>query len=586
MIIWILGKYCSLGDIIPRMLSTVLKYLALCFTSEALEAKLQILNTTAKVLLCIKGEDILTVRKIWTYIIELAECDLNYDIRDRSRFLKKLLSSNLESQHGEEENSESQKRDQSHILSECIFGGQTKAVTVPSEPIDYRFYLPGSLSQLVFHAAPGYEPLPKPCSLPYTDLDQYDGASKSDSDEEDNTGTSGSLDEESASDYSSEQSITASGEVTGSDESVSGNEGEDNADPLIQISDTVNVCENQNGGAPSGAAGFRDLMSTKSLESWLDEPARSSKGSEIEQSRVRRSSARITIGNIGGRVKPKCYSLLDPVNGNGLKVNYSFSSETSSISSHLVCLEVLFENCSLEPMFDIVLIEEDYSKSSDSTDQTSSPTENTLKFHVDKPALVSMEEIPSLEPGQTANRTLLVRFHHHLLPLKLALFCNDKKFLVKLKPDIGYFVKPLPLSIEDFKDKESRLPGMFEYVRSCTFNDHILELNKDSNSLTEDKFLVICETLALKMLSNANLSLVSVDMPVAANLDDASGLCLRFSSEILSNSMPCLITVTVEGKCSDPLIVSVKVNCEETVFGLNFLNRVVNFLVEPSVGHL
>lgn len=121
---------------------------------------------------------------------------------------------------------------------------------------------------------------------------------------------------------------------------------------------------------------------------------------------------------------------------------------------------------------------------------------------------------------------------------------------------------------------------------SCTFTDHILELNKGSNSLTEDKFLVICETLALKMLSNANLSLVSVDMPVGTNLDDASGLCLRFSCEILSNSMPCLITVTVEGKCCDPLIVSIKVNCEETVFGLNFLNRVVNFLVEPSVTHL
>ncbi|CAJ1970902.1 unnamed protein product [Sphenostylis stenocarpa] len=585
-IIWMLGKYCSLGEIIPRMLSTVLKYLAQYFTSEALETKLQILNTTAKVLLCIKGEDILTVRKIWNYVIELAECDLNYDIRDRSRFLKKILSSNWESQHGAGENSESQKSDQSYILAECLFGGDTKAVRVPSEPIDYRFYLPGSLSQLVFHAAPGYEPLPKPCSQPYTDLDQYDGAAKSDSDEEENTGTSGSLNEESASDYSSEQSITASGGVSGSDESVSGNKGEDNADPLIQISDSGNVCENQNGGAPSGTTGFQDLMSTKSLESWLDEPTRSSKGSEIEQSRVCRSSARITIGNIGSRVKPKCYTLLDPANGNGLKVHYSFLSDTSSISSHLVCLEVLFENCSLEPMLDIVLIDEDYSKSSDSKDQISSPAQNTLKFHVDKPALVSMEEIPSLEPGQTENRMLLVRFHHHLLPLKLSLFCNDKKFPVKLKPDIGYFVKPLPISIEDFREKESHLPGMFEYVRSCTFTDHILELNKGSNSLTEDKFLVICEKLALKMLSNANLSLVSVDMPVATNLDDASGLCLRFSCEILSNSMPCLITVTVEGKCCDPLIVSVKVNCEETVFGLNFLNRVINFLVEPSVPHL
>lgn len=94
---------------------------------------------------------------------------------------------------------------------------------------------------------------------------------------------------------------------------------------------------------------------------------------------------------------------------------------------------------------------------------------------------------------------------------------------------------------------------------------------------------MICESLALKILSNANIFLVSVDMPVTSNLDDASGLCLRFSGEILSNSMPCLITVTIEGKCSDPLSVSIKVNCEETVFGLNFLNRVVNFLVEQSV---
>lgn len=107
----------------------------------------------------------------------------------------------------------------------------------------------------------------------------------------------------------------------------------------------------------------------------MDEPSKSSKGSETEQSQVRRSSARITIGDIGSRVKPKCYTLLDPANGNGLMVNYSFLSETSSISSHLVCLEVLFENCSLEPMFDIVLLDEDSSKSADSTDQISQAAE-------------------------------------------------------------------------------------------------------------------------------------------------------------------------------------------------------------------
>lgn len=49
MIIWMVGEYNSLGEIIPRMLTTVLKYLAWCFTSESLEAKHQILNTASKV---------------------------------------------------------------------------------------------------------------------------------------------------------------------------------------------------------------------------------------------------------------------------------------------------------------------------------------------------------------------------------------------------------------------------------------------------------------------------------------------------------------------------------------------------------
>lgn len=200
----------------------------------------------------------------------------------------------------------------------------------------------------------------------------------------------------------------------------------------------------------------------------------------------------------------------------------------------------------------------------------------------DVPTLVPMEEITKLERGQVMQRTLQVWFHHHLLPLKLLLWCNGKKYPVKLRPDIGYFVKPLPMEIDMFSIKESQLPGMFEYIRRCTFIDHIEELNKLESPLAKDNFLVICETLALKVLSNSNLFHLSVDMPVGTNLDDASGLRLRFSGEILSNSIPCLITITVEGRCSEPLDTKVKVNCEETVFGLNFLNRVVNFLTEPA----
>ncbi|KAH9702092.1 AP3-complex subunit beta-A [Citrus sinensis] len=588
MIIWMVGEYSSVGVKIPRMLTTVLKYLAWCFKSEAVETKLQILNTTIKVLLCAKGGDMWTITRLFSYLLELAECDLNYDVRDRARFFKKLFSHNLCSQVPEETNALQENKDLPHVLVECIFRKQANLAA--SEPINDRFYLPGSLSQIVLHAAPGYEPLPKPCSSLCDDLGQFSNSidrttalgeewTGSSSNGTDDPDTSGSLDGESGSNYDSQQSIPGLSDNSGTGDSAS--EGDRNCDPLIQISDAGIACSNENGASHSGFPDLEGMMSKRALESWLDEQPGSSSPSASEQIQVRQSSARISIGNIGRQVKAKSYTLLDPANGNGLKVYYSFSSEASTISPQLVCLETFFENCSSETMSEVTLVDEESHKALDLADLTLATTASSLTPQSDLPTLVPMEEITSLEPGQTLKRILEVRFHHHLLPLKLALHCNGKKLPVKLRPDIGYFIKPLPMDMETFIAMESRLPGMFD----CTFTDHLGEVDKDTDEslLLKDKYLVICESLASKMLSNANIFLVSVDMPVAAKFDDASGLSLRFSSEILGNSVPCLITITVEGKCSEPLKVSAKVNCEETVFGLNLLNRIVNFLVESSL---
>ncbi|RXH94470.1 hypothetical protein DVH24_024154 [Malus domestica] len=551
MVVWMVGEYNSLGDLIPRMLATVLKYLARCFASEEVETKLQICNTAVKVLSGTKGNDLLTIKMVLIYVLELAKCDLNYDICDRAHFLKKLLSTYLDSQGLEEENNRPpQDKDSSRLLAEILFGKQRKPVS--HEPIDQRFYLPGSLSQIVLHAAPGYEPLPKPCSL------RSDGPKLNEFGE----------------------AVTNGDQYVTDDEDSAGSAREDdgNSHQLIQFSDK------RTNGASQSASDFGELLSNRALESWLDDQPGFSNPNTSEQSQVRTSSARISIRDIGGQVRHKSYPLLDPVNGNGLKVDYSFSSEISSISPLFICIEVSFKNCSKETVSDVTLVDEEAGKGKDSVDQASFSDESSTIPQNNEPNLVSIEEITSLEPGQTVTRSIQVRFHHHLLPLKLTLYCNGKKHPIKLRPDIGYIVKALPMDVEAFTNKESQLRGMFECVRRCTFTDHIKEFDKD-NSLVEDKFLVICQSLALKMLSNANLHLVSIDLPVAAKLDDATGLCLRFSSKILSTSVPCLITVTVKGRCTEPLEISVKVNCEETVFGLNLLNRIVNFSVEPSHAH-
>lgn len=591
-IIWMVGQYRSVGEKIPKMLTPVLAYLAYCFKSEALEAKLQILNTNFKVLFDARGKDHLIFRKTLAFVLDLAECDANYDIRDRARFLKKLLECNIGSCLSDTQaDCLPQNKNLHCVLAEHIFGGKLKSIS--PEPLSNRFYLPGSLSQIVFHAAPGYEPLPKPCSLLQDDLDLISNAKGKNMPgdgvaESGNTGmdefdaSDGSSDEGSASNYSSQVTMTGSGSDVYNSESGSVSEEDNDAGPLIQISDIGN----EDVAPQTGNDYMGDLVSKSALESWLGEQPGSSNTSMSHSNRVHRSSARISFGNIGQRVKPKIYVLLDPANGNGLKVEYSFSSEVSSVSPLLVCIEVSFENCSAESMTEINLVEEESSNGQDSADQIVSAPESFSTSNSNMPTLVPMEEINSLEPGDTLKRIMQVRFHHHLLPLKLALLYNGKKVPVKLRPNIGYFVKPLPLDLEAFTDNESHLRGMFEYMRGCTFNDHIEEINKDKDGdAVKDKFLLICESLVLKMLSNANLSLVSVDMPVDTKLDDATGLCLRFGCEILSKSIPCLITVTVEGKCSEPLNLTVKVNCEETVFGLNLLNRVVSFLSESPHHH-
>lgn len=103
-------------------------------------------------------------------------------------------------------------------------------------------------------------------------------------------------------------------------------------------------------------------------------------------------------------------------------------------------------------------------------------------------------------------------------------------------------------------------------------------MEKIDNSFDSDKIILVSKILASKVLSNSNVSLVSADIPVSFNIDDASGLCFRFSGQLLSSSKPVLFTILAEGKFSEPLNITIKINCEETVFGLNLPNRVVAFL--------
>ncbi|XP_020086845.1 AP3-complex subunit beta-A [Ananas comosus] len=573
LVIWIFGEYNSVGKIIPNVVPSVLKYLAWSFTSEEIDTKLQILNASAKVVLSTQGENLLTFKEIFQYIVELATHDLNYDVRDRARLVAKLLP--YDNIFRSQELAE-------HILSVKLPPGSYLANNL-------RIYLPGSLSQIVLHAAPGYSPLPKPCSI----LSNAEAGEITK-----NMGIGISL-EMNYPDSSSVSSIDESGSVYDSRNSDTGSIDSDEAgfasDPnengrtigtvdgqdalLVYLSDSNNyhgqtTQSNNENISELISTDLTEMMSKSALESWLDEQPKPSSAQKSEHS----SSARISLTDQSIEIKPKPRILLDPVNSSGLDVKYAFSSEVSSNSPLLVCVELIFENVSAESLANIAIEDEESSRTVEPQDQVSEETARLLSAN-ETPAIHPTEVIATLDPHQIVKKVIQVHFHHHLLPLKMAVLCNGKRHSVKLWPDIAYFLHPLSMDMKSFIEKERHLPGMFEYSRRCTFTDHLQELgHKENSSFQTDKILLVSKSFASKMLSNSNLHLVSIDMPVSSNIDDASGLCLRFSGEILSSSKPCLITVVAEGKVSGPLDVTVKVNCEDTMFGLNLLNRVVAFL--------
>lgn len=97
-IVWVIGEYCHK---LPKLGPDILRKLAKGFHPEVLSylvksllvlqdraVKLQILNLGAKLLLTNPDQ----TKKFFEYVLALAKYDNNYDVRDKARLLKRLLT--------------------------------------------------------------------------------------------------------------------------------------------------------------------------------------------------------------------------------------------------------------------------------------------------------------------------------------------------------------------------------------------------------------------------------------------------------------------------------------------------------------
>lgn len=87
-IIWLFGEY---NKVLGNQAADILRILLLDFTKEDILVKKQILNFSAK-LFATKGNTDNVVGLLFQYACQLSSFDLCYDLRDRCRTLKFLLS--------------------------------------------------------------------------------------------------------------------------------------------------------------------------------------------------------------------------------------------------------------------------------------------------------------------------------------------------------------------------------------------------------------------------------------------------------------------------------------------------------------
>jgi AP-3 complex subunit beta len=388
LIIWIFGEYSSTGNLIPRIAPAVLKYLAWSFAAEVLETKLQILNTCAKVysnlnvptlqwrsviglpfqvIIHAAEEHLQEFKRIVAYVIQLAACDLNYDVRDRARFLSGLLPFCA---NENDSSRRSQNADVCKELADHIFDGKIHSAS--NSDSNYRIYLPGSLSQVVLHAAPGYAPLPKPQSmvLIHKTMESTRGVANS-SDSNNSDAESGSSANESGSLYDSE---SEGGDLSDRDGTGSKQYSNDDGHNLHlqegnQEAPLVNMYDGSVGQGHAGqvdenlasliSTDLTELMSKSALESWLDEAPTT----PLVQNSIQASCARVSFTTRSFERKPKLHVLLDPSNSNGLSVLYAFSSEVSPNSRLLVCIDLFVENVTPDQLANISIKSEEASTS-------------------------------------------------------------------------------------------------------------------------------------------------------------------------------------------------------------------------------
>ncbi|XP_055968535.1 AP-3 complex subunit beta-1 [Sorex fumeus] len=499
-ILWLIGENC---ERVPKIAPDVLRKMAKSFTSEDDLVKLQILNLGAKLYLTNSKQ----TKLLTQYILNLGKYDQNYDIRDRTRFIRQLIVPN----------------EKSGALSKYakkIFLAQKPAPLLESPFKDRDHFQLGTLSHTLNTKATGYLELSNwpevapdpsvrnvevielakewtpaigkankedPAKKFYSDSEEEEDSSESSGDSESESGSeSGEQEEEGDSRDSSEDSSSESGSESAS-ESEGGNKGS-----AKRNAKTKGQSDSEDGKKESDKSESSDSSNAESSseDSSSDSESESESESETESRNVTKEKDKKRDQD------KKVVSLLDLDDFNPVStpvalptaalspsliadlegLNLSTSSSVISVSTpvfvptktHALLHRMSGKGLAAHYFFPrqpcifgdkMVSVQITLNNTSDRKIENIRIGDKRLptgmQMHV-------FEPIESLEPEGSITVSMGIDFCDSTQTASFQLCTKDDSFSVNIQPPVGELLLPVAMSEKDFKKEQGMLLGMNE----------------------------------------------------------------------------------------------------------------------------
>ncbi|XP_048383234.1 AP-3 complex subunit beta-1 isoform X2 [Stegostoma tigrinum] len=575
-ILWLIGEYC---EHVPKIAPDVLRKVAKSFTTEEEIVKLQILNLGAK--LCLTNPK--QTKLLMQYILNVAKYDQNYDIRDRTRFIKQLIVPN----------------EKSGALSKYakkIFLVQKPAPVLESPFKDRDRFQLSTLSHTLNTKANGYLELPEwpetapdpsvrnveviqPIKEVVTPLgklkgkkDNLGGKFYSDSEEQEDSSQGSKSSSESESDSKNEDSSSSSSEESSDSESdkekrneesensdsenthtkttakklnsETSSESEDSSSEDSSESDSESDSEPKNTPAQKKEknkevsvvkapakqeVSLLDLvdLSDVSTPVALPKPVMASRlAADLEGLSLSSTAAVIDVAT-PVFVPPKSYTLLHRMSGKGLGAEYHFPRQPCIYNSKMVSVQIILTNNSDKEIRNIRIGEQKLASG--------------MRMH-------DFYEIECLHPGTSNTASMGIDFCDSTQAANFLLCtCNDH-FSVTIQPPVGELLLPVTTSEKDFQKEQGKLTGM----------------NENSTAITGSPQNSSSQTIVHKVVNMANVGVVP------SGQDNIH----RFAAKTVNSGSLVLITIEVK----EGSTMQLRINTEKSVIGSVLLRELKSVL--------